>query len=274
MSEKKEEDKGGCFSALFTLLVIGGLIYWGYSELKDTDFVQKIIKSDTELIVGRWKVVGGKSYLNGKSQRVKIQSSGDNTLFGTKENPVYFIFTNENEFIRTNSKGEKLFYNFKIADDKIITEYQEIEIIELTSKKLTFKEELKITFFDERDKNKVGKWYYTFETIKVKDEIKTNITSKKEKVKETKLKEEKDTNTNEFKTEKNISSEITTMKMTGKLRINDSPVSQVIKLIPSNATVRVLENKGDYWKIFYDGKTGYLNEMYLKITYEMSLMEK
>jgi len=64
----------------------------------------------------------------------------------------------------------------------------------------------------------------------------------------------------------------TTMKMDGKLRDSDSPLSNVIKSIPKGATVRVIENKGDYWKIFYDGKTGYLNEMYLNITYNMSLM--
>jgi hypothetical protein len=169
MSAKKEqEEEGGCLSALFTLLVIGGLIYWGYSELKETDFVQKIIKSDTELIVGKWKIVGGKSYVDGKSERVEIQNSGINTIFGTRENPKYFIFTNENEFIRTNSEGEKFFFDFKIKDNKIITEYKEIEIIELTSKSLIFKEEIEIIFFDEKDKNKMGKWYYTFETIKVK----------------------------------------------------------------------------------------------------------
>ena len=168
MSEKKEEDEGGCLSALFALLVIGGLIYWGYSELKDADFVQNIIKSDTELIVGKWKIIGGESYVNGKSEKVNIQNYGNNTLFGTRENPVYFTFTKENEFIRTNSKGEKLFYNYKIVDDKIITEYQEIEIIELSPKKLIFKEELKMTLFDESDKHKIGKWYYTFKTVKVR----------------------------------------------------------------------------------------------------------
>ncbi|HTO14144.1 MAG TPA: SH3 domain-containing protein [Edaphocola sp.] len=68
--------------------------------------------------------------------------------------------------------------------------------------------------------------------------------------------------------------EITTMKIAGKLRSSDSPVSSIIKYIPANATVKVIENKDGYWKVFYDGKTGYLNEMYLNITYNMSLMKK
>lgn len=67
--------------------------------------------------------------------------------------------------------------------------------------------------------------------------------------------------------------EITTMKMAGKLRSSDSPMSTVIKSIPKNATVRVIGRKDDYWKVFYDGKTGYLNEIYLKVTYDMTLMK-
>jgi clan AA aspartic protease (TIGR02281 family) len=72
----------------------------------------------------------------------------------------------------------------------------------------------------------------------------------------------------------NINYEITTLKMKGKLRSDGSPMSSIIKKIPSNATVRVLGNKGNYWKVFYDGEAGYLNEMYLNVTYNMSLMKK
>lgn len=84
-------------------------------------------------------------------------------------------------------------------------------------------------------------------------------------------------NTNSSKFKSSVSSsnlEITTMKMEGKLRSADNPVSDVIKFIPSGATVKVIENKGEYWKVFYDGKTGYINEMYLNVTYNMSLLKK
>lgn len=67
--------------------------------------------------------------------------------------------------------------------------------------------------------------------------------------------------------------EITTMKMEGKLRVNDSPMSTVIKSIPKNAKLRVIGRKNDYWKVFYDGKTGYLNEIYLNVTFDMTLMK-
>jgi clan AA aspartic protease (TIGR02281 family) len=66
----------------------------------------------------------------------------------------------------------------------------------------------------------------------------------------------------------------TTLKMNGKLRSGDSPISDVIAYISTGATVSVIENKGEYWKVFYEGKTGYLNEMYLNVSYNMTLMKK
>lgn len=66
----------------------------------------------------------------------------------------------------------------------------------------------------------------------------------------------------------------TTMKVDGKLRSSDNPMSSIIKHIPANATIKVIEHKNDYWKVFYDGETGYLNGMYLNITYNMSTMQK
>jgi uncharacterized protein YgiM (DUF1202 family) len=62
--------------------------------------------------------------------------------------------------------------------------------------------------------------------------------------------------------------------MNGKLRSGDSPISDVIAYISTGATVSVIENKGEYWKVFYEGKTGYLNEMYLNVSYNMTLMKK
>jgi hypothetical protein len=64
----------------------------------------------------------------------------------------------------------------------------------------------------------------------------------------------------------------TTLKMEGELRDNDSPVANVISTIQLGEKVRVIEKKDSYWKVFYKGKTGYLNEMYLNITYKMSLI--
>ena len=66
----------------------------------------------------------------------------------------------------------------------------------------------------------------------------------------------------------------TTLKTEGKLRSSDTPHSSIIKYIPEGAVVEVLENKGSYWKIIYDGKTGYLNELYLNINNTMKLMRK
>jgi clan AA aspartic protease (TIGR02281 family) len=84
-------------------------------------------------------------------------------------------------------------------------------------------------------------------------------------------------NTNSSKSTSSVISsnyEITTLKMEGKLRNSDNAASDVIKYIPTGASVKVIENKGEYWKVFYDGKTGYLNEMYLNVTYNMSLLKK
>jgi hypothetical protein len=60
----------------------------------------------------------------------------------------------------------------------------------------------------------------------------------------------------------------------GKLRSEDNPLGDIIKYIPSGKTVRVIGRKGEYFKVYYDGYTGYLNEMYLKMTNSISSMKK
>jgi hypothetical protein len=60
----------------------------------------------------------------------------------------------------------------------------------------------------------------------------------------------------------------------GKLRSEDNPVGDIIKYIPSGKTVRVIGRKGEYFKVYYDGNTGYLNKMYLKMTNSISSMKK
>ena len=58
-----------------------------------------------------------------------------------------------------------------------------------------------------------------------------------------------------------------TLTTDGKLRVSDSPLSNVIKIIPKGISVKVIENKDSYWKVIYNGKTGYLNEMYFNINF-------
>jgi hypothetical protein len=61
----------------------------------------------------------------------------------------------------------KVYISYKIKDDKIITEYQDIKIIELTGKSLIFKEELLIEPIPGNEQY-LWKIFYTFETKKVR----------------------------------------------------------------------------------------------------------
>jgi hypothetical protein len=72
----------------------------------------------------------------------------------------------------------------------------------------------------------------------------------------------------------NIANNETYTIFEGKLRSEDNPLSDIIKYIPSGKTVMVIGRKGEYFKVYYDGYTGYLNEMYLKKTYNMSLLNE
>lgn len=72
----------------------------------------------------------------------------------------------------------------------------------------------------------------------------------------------------------NIANNETYTIIEGKLRSEDSPLGDIIQYIPSGKTVRVIGRKGEYFKVYYDGYTGYLNEMYLKMTNSISSMKK
>lgn len=173
MSKENKEDEGGC-GCFIVLLVIGFVIYNNYDTMSGstfvqdlTQFVQDLTQSDKELIVGKWEITGGTVYSDGETELVNISEFGDNVIFGTLENPKYFIFSKENEFIETMTNGIKTYTPFEIKDHKIVTKYQDMEIIELTSKTLIFKEELLMTPIPGNEQY-LGKIYYTFKTKKVR----------------------------------------------------------------------------------------------------------
>ena len=98
-----------------------------------------------------------------------------------------------------------------------------------------------------------------------------------------KLSETKKYNDKIEKNDKNSSQPVTSVKYSddetytvneGKLRSEPYVMADVIKYIPSGKTVKVIGKKGDYYKVFYDGDTGYINEMYLKKTYNMSILSE
>jgi len=140
------------------------LYQWiNFDSLKDK------FSSDSELIVGKWKIVGGSVYSEGETEEVKIAQSGDNSIFGTLDKPVYYLFTTENELVILQSKKDKFILPYKIEDNKIITDdsQADIEIIKLNSRELIFKREVIWKPF-EGFEHKLGKWVYTLKAVKVK----------------------------------------------------------------------------------------------------------
>lgn len=86
-------------------------------------------------------------------------------------------------------------------------------------------------------------------------------------------------NNNSYNIESNVSSKFnssisvaTSLKTEGNLKTSASPYSTVIKIIPKGAAVRVSGKEDDYWITSFKGDFGYLHEMYLNITYPMSLL--
>lgn len=288
MSTEKKEDEGGCFSILIFLLVVGGLIYWGYTELKDADFVQKIVKSDKELIIGAWKVTGGSIYSDGETKNISIKKTGNNYLFGTIEEPAYYLFTTENELKMKNAFGKNMYYNYNISDNMIFGDI-EMEIIELSARKLILKSEVKVELFPEYE-NTIGRLIYTFNLKKITDKEyhkeveridknrKISNQIKKEKIIEKERITEKENKSNlndELKTKNNKSYEnyiyngnyiystnITSLVRTLRSlpRIN----SEKIYEIPYNSKVYII-NKNDniYWKVHVNGYTGYISRKLL-----------
>ncbi|TXD51686.1 MULTISPECIES: hypothetical protein [unclassified Polaribacter] len=62
---------------------------------------------------------------------------------------------------------------------------------------------------------------------------------------------------------------ITTLKIEGKLRKEPSVFSAVFLLISKEQRVQVSEYYAGYYKLWYSGKQGCLNEIYLNETYDM-----
>ena len=68
----------------------------------------------------------------------------------------------------------------------------------------------------------------------------------------------------ELESSNNYSSETKTLKSDGKFRKTDSPISDVLKIIPAGKQVKVLSKSGGYYKVNYNGQIGYLNELYFQ----------
>ncbi len=62
----------------------------------------------------------------------------------------------------------------------------------------------------------------------------------------------------------NQTEETKTLKSEGKLREADNSLSNVISRIPAGTQVKVLSSSGGYYKIEYNGKTGYISELYFQ----------
>ncbi|MDN5292054.1 MAG: serine protease Do [Anaerophaga sp.] len=62
----------------------------------------------------------------------------------------------------------------------------------------------------------------------------------------------------------NQTTETKTLKSAGKFRESDSPLSDVITVIPAGTTVKVISSSGSYYKVEYNGRTGYLSELYFE----------
>ncbi|PHI18055.1 hypothetical protein CEQ90_19915 [Lewinellaceae bacterium SD302] len=62
---------------------------------------------------------------------------------------------------------------------------------------------------------------------------------------------------------------LTTTKSNGKLRLSPNSISTSVRIIPANSKIKLIRREGNYWKTTYDGKTGFINEMYLNINQKM-----
>jgi uncharacterized protein YgiM (DUF1202 family) len=69
--------------------------------------------------------------------------------------------------------------------------------------------------------------------------------------------------------------EIATITSNAKMRKSPSPVSDIIQYIPKGKIIYVIGCESSYWKIFYEGKEGYLMDgMYFDVTYNMMRFKK
>lgn len=68
----------------------------------------------------------------------------------------------------------------------------------------------------------------------------------------------------ELESSNNYSSETKTLKSDGKFRKTDSPLSDVIKIIPAGTRVKIFSLVGGYYKAEHGGQIGYLSELYFQ----------
>ncbi|MCB0749394.1 MAG: trypsin-like peptidase domain-containing protein, partial [Ignavibacteriae bacterium] len=68
----------------------------------------------------------------------------------------------------------------------------------------------------------------------------------------------------ELESSNNYSSETKTLKSDGKFRKTDSPLSDVIKIIPAGTRVKIISLVGGYYKAEHGGQIGYLSELYFQ----------
>jgi S1-C subfamily serine protease len=68
----------------------------------------------------------------------------------------------------------------------------------------------------------------------------------------------------ELITANNFTQGTKTLKSDGKFRKTDSPLSDVISIIPAGTSVKVLSFSGGYYKAEYKGQVGYLSELYFQ----------
>ena len=69
--------------------------------------------------------------------------------------------------------------------------------------------------------------------------------------------------------------EIATITKQAKMRGKPSPLGNVIRYISKGEVIYVVGFEENYWKIFYDGKMGYLmDRFYFDVTYQMMRFKK
>ena len=68
----------------------------------------------------------------------------------------------------------------------------------------------------------------------------------------------------ELKSSNKYSPKTKTLKSDGKFRKTDSPVSDVITIIPAGTSVKTLSLSGGYYKVDYNGQIGFISELYFQ----------
>ena len=65
---------------------------------------------------------------------------------------------------------------------------------------------------------------------------------------------------------KNESSEFLVLKSDAKMMEEDSPISRLLFIIPSGKNIKIFEKKESYYRVEYNGKIGYVNEVYFQLS--------